>query len=64
MLDTAPRGHNAQRGTIVIEDLSIGMSRSLVKVVTDADIAAFAEVSTDRNPVHLDEAYAGSPMAC
>ena len=49
---------NDFRGTICIEDLEIGMVRSLTKVVTDADIALFAEVSTDRNPVHLDEDYA------
>ncbi len=52
MLDNAPRG------TICIEDLEIGMTRSLRKTVTDRDIALFAEVSTDRNPVHLDDAYA------
>lgn len=52
MLDNAPRG------TIVIEDLAVGMMRSLRKVVTDADIEMFAEVSTDRNPVHLDDDYA------
>ena len=34
------------------------MIRSLTKEVTDRDIALFAEVSTDRNPVHLDEDYA------
>lgn len=34
------------------------MTRSLQKVVTDRDIQMFAEVSTDRNPVHLDEDYA------
>lgn len=52
MLDNAPRG------TICIEDIEIGMVRSLRKVVTDRDIELFAEVSTDRNPVHLDDAYA------
>ena len=52
MLDNQPRG------TIVIEDLEIGMIRSLVKEVTDLDIELFAQVSTDRNPVHLDDAYA------
>jgi 3-hydroxybutyryl-CoA dehydratase len=52
MLDNLPRG------TICIEDIEIGMSRSLRKTVTDRDIALFAEVSTDRNPVHLDDAYA------
>jgi 3-hydroxybutyryl-CoA dehydratase len=50
--------HNLPRGTICIEDLEIGMSRHLTKVVTDRDIELFAEVSSDHNPVHLDEAYA------
>ena len=49
---------NLPRGTIVIEDLEVGMTRYLQKQVTDRDIELFAEVSTDRNPVHLDEAYA------
>lgn len=52
MLDNMPRG------TIYIEDLEVGMSRSLRKVVTDEDIEMFAQVSTDHNPVHMDEAYA------
>lgn len=52
MLDNQPRG------TIVIEDLAVGMMRCLQKQVTDRDIALFAEVSTDRNPVHLDDDYA------
>ena len=49
---------NHARGTICIEDIEIGMSRHLSKTVTDRDIELFAEVSTDRNPVHLDDAYA------
>jgi 3-hydroxybutyryl-CoA dehydratase len=49
---------NITTGTIVIEDLEIGMKRSLQKLVTDHDIELFAEVSTDRNPVHLDDDYA------
>lgn len=52
MLDNLPRG------TIVIEDLELGMRRHLHKRITDADIEMFAAVSTDHNPVHLDEAYA------
>ncbi len=47
-----------QRGTICIEDIEIGMVRSLRKTITDRDISLFAEVSTDHNPVHLDESYA------
>ncbi len=46
------------RGTICIEDLEIGMSRYVEKLVDDHDIRAFAEISTDHNPVHLDEEYA------
>ena len=49
---------NQSRVTICIEDIEIGMTRSLQKTITDRDIALFAEVSTDHNPVHLDEAYA------
>ncbi|WP_132950404.1 MaoC family dehydratase [Rhodovulum bhavnagarense] len=52
MLDNMPRG------TICIEDIEIGMCRHLRKEVTDRDIELFAEVSTDRNPVHLDDDYA------
>ena len=52
MLDNLPRG------TICIEDIEMGMVRHLRKVVTDRDIEMFAEVSTDRNPVHLDDDYA------
>lgn len=52
MLDNFPRG------TIFIEDINIGLTRHLSKVVTDDDIEMFAKVSTDHNPVHLDEDYA------
>lgn len=52
MLDNLPRG------TICIEDIEMGMTRYLRKQVTDQDIEMFAQVSTDRNPVHLDDDYA------
>ena len=41
-----------------IEDLQVGMSASVSKTVTEADIVMFAGVSTDVNPAHLDEEYA------
>ena len=56
MLDQ-PR-HNYPTGTIVIEDLEVGMSRSVSKTIGDREIEMFAELSTDHNPVHLDEDYA------
>jgi 3-hydroxybutyryl-CoA dehydratase len=52
MLDNLPRG------TICIEDIEMGMTRHLQKVITDRDIEMFAEISTDHNPVHLDDDYA------
>ena len=40
------------------EDIAVGDSAELIKTVTEADILGFAEISGDRNPLHLDEAYA------
>ena len=45
-------------GSICIEDISIGMARSVSKTIGDREIAMFAELSTDHNPVHLDDDYA------
>lgn len=52
----------AGSGPIYIEDMEIGLSRHLEKTITDRDIELFAEVSTDRNPVHLNDAYAEASM--
>ena len=52
MLDNSPRG------TICIEDIEMGMTRYIQKIITDRDIELFAEISTDHNPVHLDDEYA------
>ena len=52
MLDNNPRG------TICIEDMEMGMTRYVRKIITDQDIEKFAEISTDHNPVHLDDEYA------
>jgi 3-hydroxybutyryl-CoA dehydratase len=56
MLDA--RDHNLPVGTICVEDLEIGMVRSLAKTIGDREIEMFAELSTDHNPVHLDDDYA------
>jgi len=47
---------------VFFEDLSVGQEASLSRTVTEADIAAFAEVSGDKNPVHLDAQYAAGTM--
>ena len=42
------------------EDLKVGDRAETVHTVTDGDLRAFAAVSGDTNPVHLDEAYAAA----
>ena len=37
---------------------SVGQNASFSKKITESDVAAFAEISGDKNPVHLDENYA------
>ena len=44
------------------EDLQLGQEASLSNTVSEAGIAAFAEVSGDKNPIHLDAAYAAGTM--
>lgn len=45
-----------------IEDLFVGQSASMAKTVTEADIILFSGVSTDVNPVHLNEEWAATTM--
>jgi len=49
-------------GTIYLEDLQVGMSRSISKQIGEAEIEMFAQVSEDRNPLHLDEAAAATSI--
>lgn len=41
-----------------INDIEIGMSASITKIITDEHVKKFADLSGDNNPVHLDEEYA------
>jgi 3-hydroxybutyryl-CoA dehydratase len=43
-----------------LEDLEIGQTAELSRTVTAPDVEAFAAVTGDNNPVHLDEAYAAA----
>ena len=43
-----------------IEDLFVGQYSELNCAVSEADIIGFAEITGDRNPVHLDHEYAKS----
>ena len=40
------------------EDLTVGMSGSIEKLITDDHIVKFAEVTGDTNPLHLNDDYA------
>jgi 3-hydroxybutyryl-CoA dehydratase len=44
------------------EDLDLGMSASVSRTISEADILMFAGVSGDTNPVHLDQEFAASTM--
>ena len=41
-------------------NLKVGDSAEVSKTIADEDVRAFAELTGDRNPVHLDEEYAAS----
>ncbi|MEM8743878.1 MAG: MaoC family dehydratase [Pseudomonadota bacterium] len=44
--------------TLHFEDLSVGMTEALTKVVSSDDVVGFAEITGDRNPIHLSEHFA------
>src|SRR5918996_1299267 len=43
---------------LYFEDLSLGMSETFSKTVSSSDVVGFAEVTGDRNPIHLSEHFA------
>ncbi len=57
------RGHDLPVGTLYIDELEVGMSRFLERLIDDEAIHAFAVLSSDHNPIHMDEEYAnGTPF--
>ncbi|MGH7120839.1 MAG: MaoC family dehydratase [Acetobacteraceae bacterium] len=49
-------------GGYFFEDLAIGMTASVAKTITEADIVLYSAVSTDTNPLHLDEEAAARSL--
>lgn len=47
-------------GTIEFDDIKIGMTVTYSQTITDADVKAFAGLSGDHNPIHVDEEYAAT----
>ena len=43
---------------LYFEDLSVGMTEMLKKTIDSSDVVGFAEVTGDRNPIHLSEHFA------
>ena len=43
---------------LYFEDLSVGMTETLEKTINSSDVVGFAEVTGDRNPIHLSEHFA------
>ena len=43
---------------LVFEDLSVGMKETYLKEVKASDVVGFAELTGDRNPIHLSEHFA------
>lgn len=63
----AGRAHAARRidretrmPSLFLEDLAVGQTAEQTRVADESAIQAFAEVSGDHNPVHLDEAFAAT----
>ncbi|BAF86031.1 putative MaoC-like dehydratase [Azorhizobium caulinodans ORS 571] len=43
---------------LCFEDLATGMTETLTKTIASSDVVGFAEVTGDRNPIHLSEHFA------
>ena len=43
---------------LYFEDLSVGLKETLEKHISSSDVVGFAEITGDRNPIHLSEHFA------
>jgi 3-hydroxybutyryl-CoA dehydratase len=50
------------RKTYKFDELQLGMEATVARTVTEADIIAFADVTGDKNPVHLDADFAAKTI--
>jgi len=44
------------------KNIKVGDKASLSRVFTEEDVIKYSEISTDTNPIHLDETYASSTV--
>ena len=47
-----------ESGTLYYNDISKGMSATETKIISELDVATFAEITGDSNPIHIDADYA------
>ena len=50
------------RHGLYLEDISLGMSADFSKTISEQDIVAFADISGDNNPVHIDADFAAESL--
>lgn len=43
---------------LYFEDLEVGLTETLKKEISSSDVVGFAEITGDRNPIHLSEHFA------
>ena len=48
--------------TLFFEDLKVGMTERLKKTIASSDVVGFAQLTGDRNPIHLSEHFAARTM--
>ena len=58
-----PEGSERDRAILPLrilyfEDLTVGLTEAFSKTVSSSDVVGFAEVTGDRNPIHLSEHFA------
>ena len=44
--------------TLFFDDLKVGMTERLKKTIASSDVVGFAQLTGDRNPIHLSEHFA------
>ena len=49
-------------GTVFVEDLAPGLTRTLTKTIGAREVELFADLSEDRNPIHLCDRAAGASV--
>ena len=55
---TSPPSSLPPLRTLLFDDLKVGMKERLKKTIASSDVIGFAQLTGDRNPIHLSEHFA------